>query len=101
DRAIVVGDDALHDVQPESRTLSRGFGCEMRLEDAGGDGRGYAWTGVADLDAKAAILLRRADHDAPFPVVFRSKCVRGIVEKVGPELVKLGAVSLDRRQRAI
>src|SRR6516164_3362512 len=88
--AVALYDDALCDVETKTGAFAHVLGCVEGLERAGRHLRWHAWAGITDLDEDIVSLgpSRQAKRACP---VHR---VDGVVNEVGPHLVKLTGVRL-------
>ena len=92
---MVPDDDPAGDVEPQARALARFLCREERVEDALRDLRRDARAVVLDFDADE-VARARCPERHPF------RCDRKrVVDEVRPDLVELGRVRLDPRQRAV
>ena len=91
--AVALDHDPAGDVEAEAGALADVLGREERLERARDDLRRHARSGVGDLDHDP-VALGAGAHREGARAVHR---VDGVVDQVGPDLVELAGVGLDRR----
>ena len=91
--AVALHHDPSRDVEAETGALADLLGREEGLERALGDLGRHARPGVGDLHDDAGVVGARAHGQHALPV----HRVDGVVDEVGPHLVELADVRLDRR----
>ncbi len=85
DSAVVVSDEAPCDVEPEARSLSLGFGCKERIEDAIANAPSESRGPSSTIRTTTLLLLASRKHLYPASV---RDSVQSIVDQVSPYLVQ-------------
>src|SRR5690606_31260508 len=96
--AVPVDHDPVAHVQPEAGAVPDRLRGEERLEDPAAHVGWDARPGVADLDEHALVVDAAGAHGEGAAAAHG---VDRVVDDVGPDLVELGRVGRDLRQRPV
>ena len=91
---MVLADDAINGVETESRTFADILRSKKRLEDARLNVCRNPGPVVCDLHHNAIAFAVCTDRDSPVAVTVES--IDRIIEQIGPDLIQLAAIRIDK-----
>ena len=91
---MTIGNNSVADNQSEASAGTHRFGREKRLEHVRLNFRGNAWPVVNDFDYNLIVFPAGSNTDFAGAI----DRVDGIINEVGPHLIKFVAISQDARQ---